>query len=74
MLGSVADQTMPWAEGKAQGAGEAGWQQDCSTWLQEEQILHNPPPLQLLGILLPKSGPYLTVVVGNRKAEGCQLF
>lgn len=37
MLGSVADQTMQWAKGKAQGAGEAGWQQDRQrvvTWFE----------------------------------------
>lgn len=29
---------------------------------------------QFLRIPVPKSGPYFTVVVGNLKAEGCQLF
>lgn len=74
MLSSVAAQTIQWARGRAQGAGDAGWQQGCSSCLQAQQMLHNPPPLQLLGILLPKSGPSFTVVVGNLKAEGCQLF
>lgn len=72
MLSSVAEQTMQWAKGKAQGAGDAGWHQGRSTWLQAQQMLHNPPPQQLLRILLPKSGPYFTVVVGNLKAECCQ--